>query len=103
MLRSIGIALPWLVLMTPLGCETRSKSVDESAAGFAVNAFPPTLPDDDDHRRSWTQDDCLLCHKNGINEAPVVKHEGMPELLLTAKCRSCHVTVDESADAVARK
>jgi hypothetical protein len=59
--------------------------------GFADNAFPPTLTDTDVHRDAWLIDDCLRCHETGVGDAPVVYHAGMPGILLSAKCRSCHV------------
>lgn len=69
--------------------------VDEGP--FDANAFPPTLSDSEWHQDAWRQDDCLRCHETGVGEAPPVQHEGMPGVLLTAKCRSCHVMVPGSA------
>jgi len=60
---------------------------------FAANAFPPMIPDSGSHRNVWRKDDCLLCHRTGVKDAPIVKHRDMPKILLTAKCRSCHVQV----------
>ncbi|RMF75549.1 MAG: hypothetical protein D6744_13350 [Planctomycetota bacterium] len=60
---------------------------------FAPFAFPPMIPASESHRRAWTKDDCILCHQNGISGAPSIKHAGMPDVLLEAKCRSCHVQV----------
>ena len=62
---------------------------------FADNAFPPVLPDDDNHRQgvdSWMQETCLNCHASGRNGAPEIVHEGMSSILLDSKCRSCHTT-----------
>ncbi|MDF1837747.1 MAG: hypothetical protein P1V35_07765 [Planctomycetota bacterium] len=59
---------------------------------FARNAFPPTLPNDKNHVGAWLRDDCLRCHQGGIGGAPRVLHQGMPDLLLEARCRSCHVS-----------
>ncbi len=71
---------------------------------FAENAFPPILSDTEWHRDGWLDTDCLRCHETGVEEAPQVKHEGMPAVLLSVKCRSCHVLVPgESADAVVIK
>ena len=58
---------------------------------FEVDAFPPTLPSDDSHSNPWMRQDCLLCHKWGVGLAPKVRHNGMSELLLQAKCRTCHL------------
>jgi hypothetical protein len=64
---------------------------------FAVNAFPPMIPASASHREAWLDDNCLLCHETGNRGAPIVKHEGMPPILLKAKCRSCHVQVRSAA------
>jgi cytochrome c5 len=61
------------------------------AGDFAENAFPPTMPDTDWHREGWIKNDCLRCHETGVESAPVVRHEGLPVILMAAKCRSCHV------------
>jgi len=60
---------------------------------FADYAFPPTIPDTDWHRDAWEVNDCLRCHETGVNDATVVQHAGMPDILLAAKCRSCHVLI----------
>ncbi len=65
---------------------------------FARNAFPPPLPDTDLHTDAWGRKDCLLCHTWNVMEAPYVRHEGMPKILLTANCRTCHVMIKD-ADA----
>ncbi len=66
---------------------------------YAGNAFPPVLPNDDDHepewRASWTKSTCLNCHKDGSNDAPIVVHDGMSELLVQGKCRTCHTVNPE--------
>ncbi|MAE28532.1 MAG: hypothetical protein QF724_09310 [Planctomycetota bacterium] len=95
------------ILILGLACQTHgsgeaemapleSDTVEAAFTDFAAFAFPPTLPDDDSHRDSWTRTDCLNCHETGIQDAPVVTHEGMPSVLLTAKCRSCHVLIPGS-------
>ena len=66
---------------------------EEKASQFDANAFPPMIPASGSHRTAWVKDDCLLCHESGNSGAPVVVHEGMPGLLLQAKCRSCHVQI----------
>ncbi len=58
---------------------------------FAANAFPPTMPDTAWHKDAWLKDDCLRCHETGVQDAPRVRHRDLPEILLTAKCRTCHV------------
>jgi len=68
--------------------------------GFLANAFPPMIPDSDSHRAVWTKDNCLLCHESGVKGAPIVRHRGMPPILLRAKCRSCHVQVRASKQPV---
>jgi len=65
----------------------------EGEVTFLPQAFPPIMPDTEWHQDAWMRNDCLRCHETGVGEAPVVKHEGMPEILLVAKCRSCHVLV----------
>jgi len=45
-----------------------------------------------------TSNSCLLCHETGIKGAPIIQHEGLPGILLTAKCRSCHVQVRAGED-----
>jgi hypothetical protein len=60
---------------------------------FEDFAFPPMIPASDSHQDAWYKDSCLLCHEDGVRDAPVVKHKDMPEILLKAKCRSCHVQV----------
>lgn len=66
---------------------------EEKASRFDANAFPPMIPASGSHRTAWVKDDCLLCHESGNSGAPVVVHDGMPDLLLQAKCRSCHVQI----------
>ncbi|HEB60943.1 MAG TPA: hypothetical protein ENJ06_03865 [Phycisphaeraceae bacterium] len=61
--------------------------------GFAENAFPPTIPDREWHRKAWVTNDCLRCHETGVKNAPIVRHKGMSPLLLKAKCRSCHILI----------
>lgn len=60
---------------------------------FAVNAFPPMIPASGSHLTAWNKDDCLSCHEDGTHAAPVLVHEGLPRILLQAKCRTCHVQV----------
>jgi len=77
-------------------CHVLIKDVDmdeESGATFTRNAFPPTLPNDKDHANPWLQKDCLDCHESGKDGAQVVRHDGMSKVLLTARCRTCHVLI----------
>jgi hypothetical protein len=62
----------------------------EPDTGFAGNAFPPTMPDTEWHRAAWIERDCMRCHETGVGIAPIVVHDGLPEILLKAKCRTCH-------------
>ncbi len=62
-------------------------------SAFESDAFPPMLPASTSHEKAWTTNDCLLCHEDGIKEAPIVTHKGMPKRLKTAKCRTCHVQI----------
>lgn len=65
---------------------------------FASNAFPPVMPNDPSHGGGsyggWQQENCLACHREGVNDAPKVVHEGMAPILLEAKCRSCHTSTE---------
>jgi cytochrome c5 len=63
---------------------------DAATPEFAANAFPPPLPDTPWHKHAWLKDDCLRCHETGVQDAPRVRHRDLPEILLTAKCRTCH-------------
>ncbi len=60
-------------------------------AKFAENAFPPVLSDTKWHEAAWVKNDCLRCHETGVADAPMVVHRGLPDALMTAMCRSCHV------------
>jgi len=70
-------------------------TAENQAVEYPADAFPPVLPADRNHASgegSWMQETCLDCHREGINGAPKVKHEGMAPILLEGKCRSCHTT-----------
>lgn len=69
---------------------------DPDKVTFLETAFPPTVPDTDWHRGAWWTDDCMRCHETGVADAPKLVHQGMPDVLLTAKCRSCHVLIPGS-------
>lgn len=64
---------------------------------IAEHAFPPVMPDIAQHQDAWQIDGCLRCHETGVQDAPVVRHVDMPAVLLTAKCRTCHVFVPGQA------
>lgn len=74
----------------------QSPTVQEPSGRFLANAFPPTVPDTEWHRDAWMQQSCLRCHETGVGDAPQVVHRGMPDILLTAKCRTCHVFIPGS-------
>ena len=82
----------------------KAASIDTQVAAsfipteFDDNAFPPTLPGDEDHSNAWLRTDCLMCHEDGTQDAPLVQHSGMSELLLSGNCRSCHVVVADEAE-----
>ena len=65
----------------------------DAETGFAANAFPPPIPDTVWHENAWTAYDCLDCHAKGEADAPVLKHKGMPDRLVQAHCRTCHVLI----------
>ena len=60
---------------------------------YASWAFPPMMPNNQKHEQAWGKKNCLLCHEDGTQNAPIVKHEGMPKIILKAKCRTCHVQI----------
>jgi len=80
----LGLAL------TSFGCGSQSTKTE-----FAEGAFPPTIPNDDDHKNSWSRNDCLTCHEEGKMDAPIMEHTSLPDIAKEAKCRTCHVTVAE--------
>lgn len=73
------------------GQQPREKPAPETT--FAPDAFPPMIPASPVHGSTWWRDDCMLCHETGIKGAPRVIHQGMPRVLLSSKCRTCHVQV----------
>ncbi len=75
----------------------------EPAVVFAKNAFPPPIPDKPWHHQAWLITDCMGCHGKELGEAPTVKHEGLPELLLQVNCRTCHVLISEEATLAPKK
>jgi cytochrome c5 len=107
----VAPAITVLVLLTAAACQSdeptafglgpgglpqeasapRTSPVDADGRWFAEDAFPPPLPGDESHGNAWGRSDCLLCHDLGIRSAPRVKHRGMPAILRSAQCRSCHL------------
>jgi Cytochrome c554 and c-prime len=83
MCRSCHIPIP--------GSKPRKTTKKETP--FEENAFPPMIPASTSHPRSWWKDDCLMCHEVGLRGATKVVHRNMPRILLSAKCRTCHVQV----------
>lgn len=59
--------------------------------GFALAAFPPTITDKEWHYEAWTANNCLDCHETGVQDAPEIRHYGLPAIAMEAVCRSCHV------------
>lgn len=79
--------------------KTTTETID-AETGFAENAFPPTIPDQEWHREAWTRTDCMTCHETGVQEAPILRHtSGLPALAIQAKCRTCHVLVPGKTEA----
>ncbi len=68
--------------------------------GFALAAFPPTIPDRAWHQDAWFVNDCLNCHETGVEDAPMIRHVGLPEIAFESKCRSCHVLIPGEANYV---
>ena len=52
-----------------------------------------TLSAEEYHTNSWTREDCLTCHQQGVQNAPRMRHVSLPEIAASAKCRTCHVLV----------
>lgn len=89
------VASAALLLVTCSQPSTLPDYSDPDPSLFADDAFPPVIPDDKAHRTgmgSWMQETCLSCHEDGRNDAPIVVHEGMSDILLLGKCRTCHTT-----------
>lgn len=76
--------------------QAQKGAAEEEPYDIQEHAFPPTLSDTEWHENAWLQDDCLRCHETGVGDAPVVRHRKMPSILLTAKCRTCHVQIPGS-------
>ena len=76
--------------------------VIDAQTGFAVAAFPPTIPDRAWHADAWNTDDCMSCHETGVGEAPMIRHRGLPDLAFESKCRTCHVLIPGKTEMVNR-
>ena len=88
-------AAPILLVMGMLalsGCDSSTSSA-QTQAEFAPGAFPPTLSGEDYHAESWTRSDCLVCHDQGVKDAPKMKHTSVPAIAADSKCRTCHVLI----------
>lgn len=68
---------------------------------FLAGVFPPMIPDSKSHADSWSNDSCIVCHAAGMREAPKLRHEGLSDVLLYAKCRTCHVQIRAAGLAAA--
>ena len=80
------------------GCDKPNTAQSSETDGYP-GAFPPTLTDMEYHTNAWTRSDCMVCHEEGVQEAPIVKHKSVPKVALDAKCRTCHVQVAGSKPA----
>ncbi len=89
------------IVIVPLDDVTFLATDIDSENGFAGNAFPPTIPDTDWHREAWKVDKCIRCHETGVVNAPMVKHETLPDILMQANCRTCHVIEPGKAGVMA--
>ena len=92
--RYVAAARVLLVIatLTFAGCDS-SETASSVKVDFAPGAFPPTLSGEEYHGRSWTREDCLVCHEIGVKEAPKMRHISLPEIAASAKCRTCHVLI----------
>jgi len=81
------------VLGAAIALPEMSVGTNEAFFGFAQDAFPPLLPNTEQHANPWDSTACLMCHENGVGSAPVIQHAGMSRELLQAACRTCHVQV----------
>ena len=81
--RTCHVLIPGNIEFTP----------DAKDLEFASWAFPPMMPNNYKHIQAWGERNCMMCHEDGTLGAPVVKHDGLPEITLIAKCRTCHVQV----------
>jgi hypothetical protein len=80
-----------IVALTLSGCG--SSDTASANADFAPGAFPPTLSAEEYHANSWTREDCMTCHQQGVQDAPKMRHVSVPEIAASAKCRTCHVLI----------
>lgn len=81
------------VLGAAIALPTAGDGTEAAFFGFAQDAFPPLLPNTEQHANPWDSSACLMCHEHGVGSAPVIRHAGMSPQLLQAACRSCHVQV----------
>ena len=88
-----GLLVPLALALSGCGKGAPGPAQAQASSDFAAGAFPPTLSDTDYHRQPWTRDDCLKCHREGVDNAPKVRHVSLPDLAVNAKCRTCHVLI----------
>ncbi len=83
-------------LMVPFLSSGCGETTTAQTGEFAPGAFPPTLSDEEYHQDAWTRTDCLVCHEEGMQDSPLVKHVSLPDLAVKVKCRTCHVLIPGS-------
>ncbi len=92
--RSCHILIPGEEQSTSAKRPQKQSAGEDEDSGFEEYAFPPMIPNTDSHKGAWGRNDCMLCHEDGIRDAPVVKHDDrIPRLAMKVKCRTCHVQV----------
>jgi len=77
--------------MLPLPPPPTPTPAPREPAAFAAGAFPPPLSAIKEHENPWQIKDCLICHREGIGNAPKMAHE-----LYTTNCRQCHVPSEQT-------
>jgi hypothetical protein len=96
MLPPIGVTAPVTPVRPGLEIGDTDPAIDEET-GFALSAFPPTIPDTAWHRDAWMVNDCMRCHETGVGDAPQFRHTGLPHITRVSKCRTCHVLIPGQA------
>lgn len=93
-----------LCIIALIGCQTGDAPASKTPVVvktpvpeivFAEGAFPPAMPNIEEHRNAWQMKPatCLSCKGGG---KPWLVHKDMPaELLLQTDCRNCHVSPNE--------
>ena len=90
LLRCLVLSALVAALVVPVGSFADDDENYESDARFAEDT-PPTIP----HRIEDTAngESCLVCHRTGINGAPVCPHQ------VRVTCTECHVPANPDAPA----